>query len=462
MTKMWAGRFQKEADAKLDSFNTSLPFDCRLYKEDIEGSLAHSEMLFKQGIISSEDKEAIHNGLKSILADIENNKIDFSGNYEDIHMFIEKTLTDRIGDAGKRLHTARSRNDQVALDMRLYVKKEIQEIEKLIISFLETLCANAYKHSETIMPGFTHMQHAQPISLAHWMMAYANMLKRDYIRLENTYELMNECPLGSGALATTTYPIDREYSSALLNFAKPTDNSLDGVSDRDYCIELASDLSILMMHLSRMSEEIIQWSSIEFHFLELDDAYSTGSSIMPQKKNPDICELIRGKSGRVYGSLMSLLTMTKSLPLAYNKDMQEDKEAIFNAIDTVKQCLEIINPMFNSLSFIKENMAKSASKGFINATDCADYLVKKGLPFRDAYYVTGRLVSYCLNKNISLNDCTIEEFKQFHELFDLDVYNYIDLNYCLEQRKATGGPAPEEVKRQISIINKFIKEKSQD
>ncbi|MGN1405656.1 MAG: argininosuccinate lyase, partial [Erysipelotrichaceae bacterium] len=280
MAKMWAGRFLKEADAKLDSFNTSLPFDCRLYKEDIEGSLAHSEMLQRQGIISKPDKEAIQKGLNSILSDIENSIIDFSGNYEDIHMFIEKTLTDRIGDAGKRLHTARSRNDQIALDMRLYVKKEIKEIQKLIISFLETLCKNAAEHKETIMPGFTHLQHAQPISLAHWMMAYANMLKRDYIRLENTYELMDECPLGSGALATTTYPIDREYTSRLLNFKKPVDNSLDGVSDRDYCIELASDLSILMMHLSRMSEEIIQWSTIEFHFLELDDAYSTGSSIM--------------------------------------------------------------------------------------------------------------------------------------------------------------------------------------
>lgn len=456
MTKMWAGRFKKEADAKLDSFNTSLPFDCRLYKEDIEGSLAHSSMLYKQGIISLEDKEAIHNGLNSILNDIENNNLDFSGNYEDIHMFIEKTLTERIGDAGKRLHTARSRNDQIALDMRLYVKKEIKEIQKLLISFLNTLCENAMEHTETIMPGFTHMQHAQPISLAHWMMAYANMLKRDYIRLDNTCELMNECPLGSGALATTTYPIDREYTSELLNFRKPMDNSLDGVSDRDYCIELASDLSILMMHLSRMSEEIIQWSTIEFHFLELDDAYSTGSSIMPQKKNPDICELIRGKSGRVYGSLISLLTALKSLPLAYNKDLQEDKEAIFNAIDTVKQCLEIIDPMFDSLTFIKENMEKSASKGFINATDCADYLVKKGLPFRDAYYVTGKLVAYCSDNSKTLNDCTIEEFRKFHELFDTDVYSFIDLNYCLHQRKALGGPSPEDVKRQIQLIKDFI------
>lgn len=456
MTKMWAGRFKKEADAKLDSFNTSLPFDCRLYKEDIEGSLAHSSMLYKQGIISLEDKEAIHNGLNSILNDIENNNLVFSGNYEDIHMFIEKTLTERIGDAGKRLHTARSRNDQIALDMRLYVKKEIKEIQKLLISFLNTLCENAMKHTETIMPGFTHMQHAQPISLAHWMMAYANMLKRDYIRLDNTCELMNECPLGSGALATTTYPIDREYTSELLNFRKPMDNSLDGVSDRDYCIELASDLSILMMHLSRMSEEIIQWSTIEFHFLELDDAYSTGSSIMPQKKNPDICELIRGKSGRVYGSLISLLTALKSLPLAYNKDLQEDKEAIFNAIDTVKQCLEIIDPMFDSLTFIKENMEKSASKGFINATDCADYLVKKGLPFRDAYYVTGKLVAYCSDNSKTLNDCTIEEFIKFHELFDTDVYSFIDLNYCLHQRKALGGPSPEDVKRQIQLIKDFI------
>ncbi|MGN1276399.1 MAG: argininosuccinate lyase, partial [Floccifex sp.] len=332
MAKMWAGRFSKEADSKLDSFNTSLPFDCRMYKEDIQGSLAHSEMLAKQGIISNEDKEAIHKGLNEILQDIETGNICFSDGYEDIHMFIEETLTNRIGDAGKRLHTARSRNDQVATDMRLYVKKEIKEIEDLLLQFLKTLTKNAKQHLDTILPGYTHLQRAQPITLAQWMMAYANMLKRDYIRLENTYELMNECPLGSGALATTTYPIDRHMTSSLLGFKQPMENSLDGVSDRDYCIELCSDLSILMMHLSRISEEVIAWCSLEFHFFELDDAYSTGSSIMPQKKNPDICELIRGKSGRVYGSLMTLLTMLKGLPLAYNKDMQEDKEAVFDCI----------------------------------------------------------------------------------------------------------------------------------
>lgn len=457
MTKMWAGRFSKEADSKLDSFNTSLPFDCRMYKQDIEGSLAHSEMLAKQGIISNQDKEDIHKGLQEILEEIEQGTITFEDGYEDIHMFIEETLTNRIGDAGKRLHTARSRNDQVALDMRLYVKEEIKNIKALLLQFMKTLCQHVQMNLDTIMPGYTHLQRAQPITLAHWMMAYANMFKRDIKRLENTYDLMNECPLGSGALATTTYEIDRNMTSDLLGFSSVMDNSLDGVSDRDYCIELCSDLSILMMHLSRLSEEIIQWCSLEFHFLELDDAYSTGSSIMPQKKNPDICELIRGKTGRVYGSLFMLLTMLKGLPLAYNKDMQEDKEAVFDAIDTVKQCLEIINPMFDTLTVCKETMAHSALHGYINATDCADYLVKKGMPFRDAYHVVGKLVGYCSKQGKALNDCSLEEFKEFDSSFDEDVYVALDLKTCLLQRKALGGPSPEEVLRQIHVIEEFIK-----
>ena len=457
MAKMWAGRFSKEADSRLDDFNTSLPFDCRMYKEDIEGSLAHSAMLEKQGIISSKDKEDIHSGLKSILEDIESGVVTFENGYEDIHMFIEETLTRRVGDAGKRLHTSRSRNDQVAVDMRLYVKKEIQEIKSLTLQFMDTLCKHAKENLDTIMPGYTHLQRAQPITLGHWMMAYANMLKRDVKRLENTYDLMNECPLGCGALATTTYPIDRHMTSDLLGFKQPMDNSLDGVSDRDYCIELCSDLSILMMHLSRFSEEIILWCSLEFHFLELDDAYSTGSSIMPQKKNPDICELIRGKSGRVFGSLITLLSMLKGLPLAYNKDMQEDKEAVFDAIDTVKQCLVIVDPMFDTLTVCKEVMARAAVHGFINATDCADYLVKKGLPFRDAYHVIGRLVGYCSKAGKGLNECSLEELREFYPSFDEDVYEAIDLKTCVLQRKALGGPSPEEVARQISVIEAFIK-----
>ena len=456
MAKMWAGRFSKEADSRLDDFNTSLPFDCRMYREDIEGSLAHSAMLEKQGIISSKDKEDIHSGLNSILKDIESGNLEFTSGYEDIHMFIEEQLTNRVGDAGKRLHTARSRNDQVAVDMRLYVKKEIKEIKKLTLQFMDTLCKHAKLNLETIMPGYTHLQRAQPITLGQWMMAYANMLKRDVIRLENTYDLMDECPLGSGALATTTYPIDRKMTADLLGFKQPMDNSLDGVSDRDYCVELCSDLSILMMHLSRFSEEIILWCSLEFHFLELDDAYSTGSSIMPQKKNPDICELIRGKTGRVYGSLMTLLTVLKGIPLAYNKDMQEDKEAVYDAIDTVKQCLIIVDPMFDTLTVCKETMAKAALHGFINATDCADYLVRKGLPFRDAYHVIGKLVGYCSKEGKALNDCTLEELREFYPLFDDDVYEALDLNTCVMNRKVLGGPSSEEVSRQIEKIEKFI------
>ena len=455
MAKMWAGRFTKEANAKLDSFNTSLPFDCRMYKQDIQGSLVHSKMLEKQGILSKEDVDLIQEGLHSILDQIESNQIGFS-NAEDIHMFIEEKLTNEIGDAGKRLHTARSRNDQVALDMRLYVKEEIKEIQKLVFQLLNSLCLSAKSNLKTYMPGYTHLQRAQPITFAHWCMAYANMFKRDVVRLQNTYDLMNECPLGCAALATTTYPIDREYTASHLGFTKPIDNSLDGVSDRDYCIELCSDLSILMVHLSRMSEEIIQWCSLEFHFIELDDAFSTGSSIMPQKKNPDICELIRGKSGRAIGNLNTLLVMLKGLPLAYNKDMQEDKEAVFDCIDTVKECLDVFIPMFQTMKICKENMMHACLHGFINATDLADYLTKKGLPFRDAYHIVGQIVGYGIQNKKSLNDISLEEYKTFHSSFEEDVYKYIDIETCVNNRNVLGGPSPDSVSIQIQNIEKYI------
>ena len=440
MSKMWAGRFKKDANAKLDSFNTSLPFDCRLEK---------------QGILSKKDVDLIQEGLHSILDQIESHKIEFS-HAEDIHMFIEEKLTDKIGDAGKRLHTARSRNDQVSLDMRLYVKEEIVEIQKLIFQLLDCLCTSAKSNLKTYMPGYTHLQRAQPITFAHWCMAYANMFKRDIIRLKNTYSLMNECPLGCAALATTTYPIDREYTASHLGFLKPIDNSLDGVSDRDYCVELCSDLSLIMVHLSRMSEEIIQWCSLEFHFVELDDAFSTGSSIMPQKKNPDICELIRGKSGRAIGDLNTLLVMLKGLPLAYNKDMQEDKEAVFDCIDTVKECLDVFIPMFQTMKICKENMMHACLHGFINATDLADYLTKKGLPFRDAYHIVGQIVGYGIENKKSLNEISLEEYKKFHASFEEDVYQYIDIETCVNNRNVMGGPSPDSVSIQIQNIEEFI------
>ena len=371
-------------------------------------------------------------------------------------MNVEHILTERIGDAGKRLHTARSRNDQVALDLRLYVKKEIAAIKGQVLQFMKALCGSAKKNTETVMPGYTHLQRAQPVTFGHYMMAYANMMKRDVIRLENCLEGMDDMPLGSGALASTTYPIDRDFVRERLGFARITDNSLDGVSDRDYCVELCSALSILMMHLSRFSEEIIAWCSWEFKFVELDDAFSTGSSIMPQKKNPDVCELVRGKTGRVYGSLFTLLTALKGLPLAYNKDMQEDKEAVFDAIDTVKQCLRVLTPMFATMELRKDNMERAALKGFINATDCADYLTKKGMPFRDAYKTVGRLVGECVKRDCALSDLTLPELRAHSELFEADVYEAIDLKTCVRGRKAPGGPAPEEVSRQIAAIEAFI------
>lgn len=457
MAKMWAGRFQKETDTVVNDFNSSIRFDSRMFREDIEGSAAHAAMLEKQGIISESDCAAIQEGLKAIRTELEDGKIDLAPEqYEDIHMAVEQLLTERIGDAGKRLHTARSRNDQVAVDMRLYTRREIGEIRALVLDFMRVLLHKAKENLHTVMPGYTHLQRAQPITFAHHLMAYCNMLRRDILRLDSCLAIMDECPLGSGALAGTTYPIDRVQTAEALGFAAPMDNSLDGVADRDYCIELCSDLSILMMHLSRLSEEVVAWCSWEFKFVELDDAYSTGSSIMPQKKNPDVCELIRGKTGRVYGSLMTLLTLMKGLPLAYNKDMQEDKEAVFDAIDTVKMCLRVFAPMFGTMTVLPENMKKAAYRGFINATDCADYLTKKGMPFRDAYKATGTLVARCIELNTTLDALPIEEYESISALFGEDVYQAIDLTACAAERRSIGGPAPEEVSRQIEKIERFI------
>ncbi|MEY8380199.1 argininosuccinate lyase [Ileibacterium valens] len=456
MAKLWAGRFSKNTDETVNAFNASILFDQRLYPQDIEGSLAHSEMLARQGIISLEDKEAIHQGLKEIKEALDQKQIVLDQRYEDIHMAIEQILTEKIGDAGKRLHTGRSRNDQVALDVRLYVRKELLEVSELLKELLRTLVQIAKENTHTILPGYTHLQRAQPISFGHEMMAYANMIRRDVKRIHNTLEVMDECPLGSGALAGTTYPLDRELSASLLGFSKACDNSLDGVSDRDYCLEAMSDLSILMMHLSRLSEEVIAWCSWEFKFIELDDAFATGSSIMPQKKNPDICELIRGKTGRVYGDLMQLLTTMKGIPLAYNKDMQEDKESVFDAFDTVKICLQVLIPMLETMQVLDENMKNAAMKGFINATDMADYLTRKGMPFRDAYKITGQLVAKALEKKQGLNELSLDELKEYSDLFEDDVYDAIDLLTCLNARLTKGGPSPAEVSRQIKVMEEFI------
>ncbi len=456
MAKLWAGRFSKNTDETVNAFNASILFDQRLYPQDIEGSLAHSEMLARQGIISLEDKEAIHQGLKEIKEALDQKQIVLDQRYEDIHMAIEQILTEKIGDAGKRLHTGRSRNDQVALDVRLYVRKELLEVSELLVELLRTLVQIAKENTHTILPGYTHLQRAQPISFGHEMMAYANMIRRDVKRIHNTLEVMDECPLGSGALAGTTYPLDRELSASLLGFSKACDNSLDGVSDRDYCLEAMSDLSILMMHLSRLSEEVIAWCSWEFKFIELDDAFATGSSIMPQKKNPDICELIRGKTGRVYGDLMQLLTTMKGIPLAYNKDMQEDKESVFDAFDTVKICLQVLIPMLETMQVLDENMKNAAMKGFINATDMADYLTRKGMPFRDAYKITGQLVAKALEKKQGLNELSLDELKEYSDLFEDDVYDAIDLLTCLNARLTKGGPSPAEVSRQIKVMEEFI------
>jgi len=452
---MWAGRSSKEVDPRVNDFNSSIAFDSRMYRQDINGSKAHAEMLGECGIIDRSESEKIIAGLNEILADIESGKLLFDPNAEDIHMFVEAELTNRLGDTGKRLHTARSRNDQVALDIRMYLKDEINEIIPMIRSLIGTLCDIAEKNLDTIMPGYTHMQRAQPITFAHHLMAYSQMLIRDIGRFEDTYKRMNKMPLGSGALAATTYPIDRHLTAKLLDFDGITENSLDGVSDRDFCVELCSAISILMMHLSRFSEEIILWSSWEFKFIELDDAYATGSSIMPQKKNPDVTELIRGKTGRVYGDLSTLLVMLKGTPLAYNKDMQEDKEAIFDAVDTVKLCLKTFIPMLETMTVYKDNMRNAAARGFINATDCADYLVKKGLPFRDAYKITGSLVAYCIESMTVLEALPLDEFRKFSDKFGEDVYEAISLDTCVNMRKADGGPAPEAVKKQITEARNF-------
>ncbi|MDD4715092.1 MAG: argininosuccinate lyase [Oscillospiraceae bacterium] len=454
--KLWAGRFHKETDEKVDDFNSSIGFDARLYREDIAGSIAHATMLGEQGIIDPGEARAIVAGLASIREDIEAGKVSFSVDNEDIHMNIETLLTGRIGATGKRLHTARSRNDQVAVDFKLYLKKEALSIRSLVMDLMEVLARKAEGTMETVMPGYTHLQRAQPTTFAHYMMAYANMLRRDVTRLEDCRERMDECPLGSGALASTTYPVDRQRTARLLGFSRVTENSLDGVSDRDFAIEMCSALSVLMMHLSRFSEELILWCSWEFRFIELDDAYSTGSSIMPQKKNPDVAELVRGKTGRVYGALTTLLTLMKGLPLAYNKDMQEDKEAVFDAVDTVKRCLPVFSAMIDTLTVKPEAMKAAASRGFINATDCADYLVRKGIPFRDAYGIVGRLVSLCMDKGKNLEDLPLSDFRSVSEAFGPDVYEALDLRTCVQRRNVEGGPARSAVEKQIGSIRSFL------
>ena len=456
--KLWAGRFQKETDTQVNDFNSSILFDQRMYKQDIQGSLAHATMLGRQGIITKEEADDIVNGLTAILQDIEDGKVEFSMENEDIHMNIEAMLTQRIGPDGKRLHTGRSRNDQVAVDFRLYVKSEIPKIIGMLLDLEKVLTEKAKANTETVMPGYTHMQRAQPTTFAHYMMAYANMIRRDITRLEDCLERMDECPLGAGALATSSYPIDREFTAHALGFKKPTENSMDSVSDRDFAIEFLSACSILMMHLSRFSEEIILWCSWEFKFVEMDDAYSTGSSIMPQKKNPDVAELVRGKTGRVYGSLITLLTVMKGLPLAYNKDMQEDKEPVFDAIDTVELCIPVFSAMLETMTVLPKNMRKAASGGFINATDCAEYLTRKGMPFREAYMIVGRLVNNCLKSGDTLDTLTLRDFRAVSNLFDGDIYDALALKTCVNERKVMGGPAEQEVLRQIAYIEKFVEE----
>lgn len=451
MAKLWAGRFQKETDLVVNDFNSSILFDCRLYKEDITGSIAHATMLGKQGIIEEHEAEKIVEGLKGILKDIEDGKVEFSLDYEDIHMNVEQLLTERIGDTGKRLHTGRSRNDQVALDMRLYVKKEIKEIIKLILGFMKALTVKSRENLDAVMPGYTHLQRAQPTTFAHYMMAYANMLKRDVSRLQDCYERMDEMPLGSGALASTTYPIDRDFVREQLGFARLTDNSLDGVSDRDYCVELLSALSILMMHLSRLSEEIISWCSWEFKFVELDDAYSTGSSIMPQKKNPDFAELIRGKTGRVVGDLVALLITMKALPLAYNKDLQEDKEGAIDAAKTLEDCLVCAAGMIETMRVVPEAMTAQAKKGYLAATDVADYLAKKGMPFRRAHEVVGHLVLVCEQRGCDLDDLTLADFKAESDLFEEDITASLDLESIVAARTTEGGTGHAAVRAQLAL-----------
>ena len=456
MAQLWGGRFTKETDQLVYAFNASINFDKRLFHQDIQGSMAHVTMLAKQGILSEAEKDAIIAGLEGIKTDVDNGKLVIDSKYEDIHSFVEANLIDRIGDAGKKLHTGRSRNDQVALDMRLYVRQKVLDVDHLLKHLMEIILKTMEENLETYMPGFTHLQKAQPVTLAHHYGAYFEMFKRDRLRMKDIYQRMNYCPLGAGALAGTTYPLDREYTAHLLGFTGPTLNSMDSVSDRDYLIEFLAALSTIMMHLSRFSEEIIIWNSNEYQFVELDDAYSTGSSIMPQKKNPDIAELVRGKTGRVYGALISILTTMKGIPLAYNKDMQEDKEMAFDAIDIVENCLMLFTGMISTMRFRRERMAASAMNGFTNATDLADYLVTKGVPFRDAHGIVGRIVLACIDKRISIEEMNLSELKEFSDQFESDVYEAISLKTCVEKRETCGAPGPEAMKAQIEEGKKFL------
>ena len=456
MAQLWGGRFTKETDQLVYNFNSSISFDQKFYKQDIRGSIAHVTMLAASGILTDAERDQIIDGLNGILADVENGTLEISSKYEDIHSFVEANLIDRIGDVGKKLHTGRSRNDQVALDMRLYVRDEILEVKKLLVSLMKELHILMKENVDTYMPGFTHLQKAQPVTFAHHVGAYMEMFKRDYSRMNDIYTRMNYCPLGAGALAGTTYPLDRNLTASLLDFAGPTLNSMDSVSDRDYVIEMLSAFSTIMMHLSRFSEEIIIWNSNEYQFVELDDAYSTGSSIMPQKKNPDIAELVRGKTGRVYGALMSILTTMKGIPLAYNKDMQEDKEAVFDCVDTTKLCLQIMAPMLSSLRAKPEAMLLAAQKGFINATDLADYLTKKGVPFRSAYKISGQLVTYCIAHDTVLEQLPMETYKAYSEVFADDLYEEISLRTCVARRISAGGTGPASVQAQLDSVAAFL------
>lgn len=452
MAKMWEGRTAGQVDSVADDFNSSISVDCRMAEQDIKGSMAHAAMLGAKGIIAQSEADTLIEGLEGILSDLNAGVLKIDMSAEDIHMFVEAVLTERLGDVGKKLHTARSRNDQVALDLRLYLRDEIDKIKALVVGLLKALCEQAEQNKAVIMPGYTHLQRAQPITFGHHLMAYAMMLLRDLGRLSDTAERMNVSPIGCCALAGTTYDTDRVFEAKLLGFDEVAQNSLDGVSDRDFCVELLSSLSILMMHLSRFSEEIILWTSWEFGFVELSDAYTTGSSIMPQKKNSDMAELVRGKTGRVYGDLMGTLTMLKGIPLAYNKDMQEDKESIFDAVDTVKMCLDVFTPMIATMKVKAENMKKAAQGGFINATDLADYLTKKGVAFRDAYKISGKIVAYCISKNCVLEDLSLEEFKSFSDVFESDVFECIDLTVCVNKRSSLGGTCVESVQRQIEFV----------
>ena len=458
MAQLWGGRFTKETDQLVYNFNASISFDKRFYAQDIKGSIAHVMMLAKQGILTDNEKEQIIAGLEGILSDVENGKLDISEKYEDIHSFVEATLIDRIGEPGKKLHTGRSRNDQVALDMKLYTRDEVHLLDSLVKELLHAILAIMEENTDTYMPGFTHLQKAQPITLAHHMGAYFEMFKRDHERLRDIYKRMNTCPLGSGALAGTTYPLDREYTASLLGFDGPTLNSMDGVSDRDYLLELLSALSIIMMHLSRFSEEVIIWNSNEYKFVEIDDAYSTGSSIMPQKKNPDIAELVRGKTGRVYGALNALLTTMKGIPLAYNKDMQEDKEWAFDAIDTAKGCLTLFTGMLRTMQFNKERMKDSARHGFTNATDAADYMVNHGVAFRDAHGIVGQLVLLCLEKKIALDELPLEEYKKISPVFEEDIYDAISLETCVNKRITIGAPGKSAMDEVVDVYKKYMDE----